>query len=331
MVAVLALLGTAFLLRQRYAPRAITVTAGKHPEELVYVRTKDDVINGGMIFNAEENRARPIAVIWVHGWGVNFYYPTYTMIGRALAERGYTGITVNTRMHDLANAQGWRGEKRIRGGGYWGLASEQVRDIAAWIDFAVDRGFKQVVLVGHSAGWAAVKQYQAETQDPRVVGLVIASGTVRVGKDPDPPDPAQLAEATRLAAAGRTDELVRIPNRPYASYISAATFLDIVNTPPEIDDFFGGRTNHPAATRIRCPILAFYATRDDVGNEADLDFLKTCTQRLSSGPSRVETVMIQNTDHMYIGEEAQVAQTIAKWADTLAPPETGKGDAQGKR
>jgi pimeloyl-ACP methyl ester carboxylesterase len=323
-VAVLALLGTAFLLRQRYAPRAITVTAGKHPEELVYVRSKDDVISGGMIFNAPRNRARPIAVIWVHGWGVNFYYPTYTMIGRALAERGYTSITVNTRMHDLANAQGWRGEKRIRGGGYWGLASEQVRDIAAWVDFAEDRGFKQVVLVGHSAGWAAVKHYQAETRDPRVVGLVIASGTVRVGTKPDPPDPAQLAEANRLTADGRGDDLVRIPNRPYASYISAATFLDNVNTPLEIDDFFGVRTPHPAATRIRCPILAFYATRDDVGNEADLDFLKACVQRLPSGPSRVETVMIQNTDHMYAGEETQVAEVIARWADALVPPESRK-------
>jgi alpha-beta hydrolase superfamily lysophospholipase len=253
------------------------------------------------------------------------------MIGRALAERGYTGITVNTRMHDLANAQGWQGGKRIRGGGYWGLPSEQGRDIAAWVDFVEDRGFKQVVLVGHSAGWAAVKRYQAETQDPRVVGLVIASGMVRVGTNPDPPDPAQLAEATRVAADGRGDELVRVPKRSFPSYISAATFLDDINTPPEIHDFFGVRTPHPAATRIRCPILAFFATRDDVGNEADLDFLKTCTQRLSTGPSRVETVMIQNTDHMYAGEEAQVAQTIARWADTLVQPDAGKGDAQGKR
>jgi hypothetical protein len=32
---------------------------------------------------------------------------------------------------------------------------------------------------------------------------------------------------------------------------------------------------------------------------------------------RLDTTMIQNADHMYDGEEAQVAQTIAKWADTL--------------
>ncbi len=37
------------------------------------------------------------------------------------------------------------------------------------------------------------------------------------------------------------------------------------------------------------------------------------------GPSRVNTAMIANADHMYTGEEARVAETIAKWADTIAP------------
>ena len=87
------------------------------------------------------------------------------------------------------------------------------------------------------------------------MGLVIASGMVRA--DTDPPDPAQLAEASRLVAEGRGDELVRIPNRSFASYISAATFLEGANSSPEFKDFFGVHTPHPAATRIRCPILAF--------------------------------------------------------------------------
>jgi len=34
---------------------------------------------------------------------------------------------------------------------------------------------------------------------------------------------------------------------------------------------------------------------------------------------------------MYTGEEAQVAQTIAKWADTLVSPESGKGDVSDTR
>lgn len=315
MAGVLALVGTGFLLWQESGYAAEEANA-KFTEELVYAKSEDDIPNGGVIFAPPKASAKRIAVIWIHGWGVNFYQPSYVKIGRALAERGYTAIVGNTRMHDLGNVT-WRGDKRLRGGGYWGVASEQVRDIAAWIDFAESRGFKQVVLVGHSAGWAAVTQYQAEKQDRRVIGLVVASGTVRPGTGPTDPD--QIAQATRMMAEGHPDDLVRDPKRSFPSFISAATMLDIVNTPPEFKDFYGTQTEtkHPAVTRIKCPLLALYGTRGDVGNEADLKLLKSSVQRQASGPSRVDTIMIQNGEHMYTGEEAQVAQTIARWADTL--------------
>jgi hypothetical protein len=54
-----------------------------------------------------------------------------------------------------------------------------------------------------------------------------------------------------------------------------------------------------------------------VGTEKDLEQLKSSLARLSIGPSSVETTMIQRADHMYNGEEAQVAETIAKWAERL--------------
>jgi pimeloyl-ACP methyl ester carboxylesterase len=328
--AVLALFGTAFLLWQGCAPRPEKMTAGKFPEQLVYVRSEDDIVNGGAIFTPPTNSAKPIAVVWIHGWGVNFYQPTYVQIGRELADRGYACITANTRMHDLANVEGWRGEKRIRGGGYWGVASEEVRDLTAWIDFAEYRGFKEVVLVGHSAGWAAVRRYQAEKQDRRVVGVVLASGAVQA--DTRPTDPEQLAQATRLMADGHPDDLVRDPKRSFPSFISAATMLDIINTPPEFKDFFGTQSEikNPGVTRIRCPLLAFFGTRGDVGSDVDLELLKSSIKRQSSGPSRVDTVMIHGADHMYTGEEAQVAETIAKWADTLLQPAARKGNTPGK-
>jgi hypothetical protein len=56
-----------------------------------------------------------------------------------------------------------------------------------------------------------------------------------------------------------------------------------------------------------------------VGTEADLELITTCIQRQSSGPSRVDTTMIRGGDHMYTGEEAQVAQAIARWCDTVIP------------
>lgn len=325
LAAVIALLGTAFLLWRARTPRPEKMAAGRFPEQLVYVRSEDDIVNGGAIFAPPKDWARPIAVIWVHGWGVNFYFPTYVAIGRALADRGYTCITVNTRMHDIGTIAGRRRGRRIRGGGYWGVASEEVRDLAAWIDLTEERGFGRVVLAGHSAGWAAVRAYQAEMRDPRVVALVLASGMVWA--KPEPTDPELLARATGLVADGRGEDLLRLPNRSFPSFVSAATFLDIHNTPPELVDFFGVQTPNPGVARIRCPILAFFGTRGDVGTESDLEMLKSAIRRQASGPRRVDTVMIRGADHMYTGEEAQVAQTIAGWADSLLPPDSG-GDPQ---
>jgi pimeloyl-ACP methyl ester carboxylesterase len=322
----LLLLVFGFFLGKRFSRRD---SVGKYPEELVYAQASDDIVNGGAFFIPPKESAKPVAVIWVHGWGVNFYSPTYVKIGRALADLGYPCITVNTRMHDIGNVAGYRDGKRLRGGGYWGVPSEAVRDIASWIDFAQERGFNEVILVGHSFGWSLVRAYQAEMQDRRVVGVVLASGGVRgytppAGTNQRAEATGQRAEATRLVADGRGDDLLRIPNRPFPAFISAATFLDDANTPAEYGDFFGEKIRNAAVTRVRCPLLAFFGTREsEIGTEADLELIRTCIQRLPSGPRSVDTVMIRGADHMYAGEEEQVARTIATWADHQLLP-TGR-------
>lgn len=227
---VIAVISAAFPVARRLAAEADTKKTGKIEEQIVQVQSKDDIVDSGALFAPPKGVAKPIAVIWIHGWGVNFYSPTYVAISRDLAKRGYTTITGNTRMHDLGNVETRRGEKRIRGCGYWGVPSEEVLDLAAWIGFAEGLGFKQVVLVGHSAGATAVQGYQAQTQDTRVVGLVLASGNVRA--DTRVPNPQWIAQAKHMIAEDRPEDPVQGP------FVSAATFMDIVNTPPELKRLF---------------------------------------------------------------------------------------------
>ena len=176
-VVALVLLVLGFCLGKWFSRRD---SVGKYPEELVYARASDDVVNGGAFFIPPKGSAKPVAVIWVHGWGVNFYSPTYVRVGRALADLGYPCVTVNSRMHDIGTVAGYRDGKRLRGGGYWGVPSEAVRDIAAWIDFAVDRGFDKVILVGHKRRLGGCSCLSGRKTGPlRVVGVVLASGGVR--------------------------------------------------------------------------------------------------------------------------------------------------------
>ena len=114
---------------------------GKFPEQLVYVRSADDVADGGVLFTSTNSTSKSLAIIWVHGWGANFYTPSYVGIGRELAVRGFPSLSVNTRMHDIGNVEKYTLlGKRVRGGGYWGVTSEDARDIAAWIDYAHQLG-----------------------------------------------------------------------------------------------------------------------------------------------------------------------------------------------
>jgi pimeloyl-ACP methyl ester carboxylesterase len=303
----------AILLRLRILPRPESQKPGKFPEQLVYVRSEDDLVDTGVLFTFPRQPSKPLAIIWVHGWGANFYTPSYVGIGRALAERGFPTISVNTRMHDIGNVEKYTPlGKRVRGGGYWGVTSEDALDIAAWIDYAEQLGYSRVILVGHSAGWASVARYQADSQDRRVAGLVFASPGVGYSAEPD--DPQLLAQARKLVDEGAGDDLLRLPRRSFPSFVSAKTYLDSVNTPREYKDFFGTKTPDAAITRVTCPVLAFFGSKDDIGGEKDLALLTSSVRRLPHGPATVDTAMIANGNHEYVGEEAQVAEKIAYWA-----------------
>ena len=115
---------------------------------------------------------------------------------------------------------------------------------------------------------------------------------------------------------GAGEDLIRLPHRSTPSFISAATQLDIANTPRQYQDFFGLQTPDPAIKEVTCPVLAFFGSKDDIGGEKELTLLKSSVRRLTRGPKTVDTAMIADGDHEYVGQEAQVAQVITRWIET---------------
>src|SRR5262249_8636986 len=92
-------------------------------EELVFTKTSDGVTDAGALFTPRGAGDRRVAIIWIHGGGVNFYYPSYVKVARELAGRGLTTIVGNTRMHDLGNIEAFRETANVRGGSYWGITT----------------------------------------------------------------------------------------------------------------------------------------------------------------------------------------------------------------
>jgi pimeloyl-ACP methyl ester carboxylesterase len=272
----------------RYTEQIVTAT-------LINVLTGDDLVHTGALFSPQ-TAARPLALLWVHGGGQNFYYPTYQLIGAATSACGYAFLSANTRGHDQNSR--------------WDRFESSALDLVAWIDCLGALGYQQVVLIGHSFGGYRVASYQAERQDTRVRGLIIASTPVRKRSffSQRPHYQERLEVAERMLAEGQGDQ--------YMPMEYPQTAVSFVSFDRAQMDLYGLEGSESLLSRAGCPVLAWFGTEGrepSIGTAADLQLARAS---LPQG-FPFETVLLKGSDHMYRGHEEEVAATISRWADCL--------------
>jgi pimeloyl-ACP methyl ester carboxylesterase len=292
-------------------------------EEIVYISSEDGFLLEGLHIRPAEQTTAPLAaIVWIHGNAGRFYDYPYVRIGRALAGAGYAVLCANTRGHDIS-AFLWRAEDQHRprpwespqdmpigGGSAWDALEEAPRDLAAWVGLArSELATNQVVLVGHSSGAQRVVLSQVERQDPAVAGVVLASPDL-VGFMP----PGQLEEAERMVAEGRGMEV--LPAQPFAPWYRQSA-QNVAGRSKALSHMLESSNDEPATlSQVSCPILAFYGTKE----RSAQTMLQTIQARATGAPS-VDSRLIEGADHIYSGQEEQVAQVIAGWiGDRLAGP-----------
>jgi len=73
----LAIIGIALLapslFERTLAAQSKDKIAGEFREQIVQVRSEDDIVDTGVLFAPLKKDAKAIAMIWIHGWGVNFF------------------------------------------------------------------------------------------------------------------------------------------------------------------------------------------------------------------------------------------------------------------
>jgi pimeloyl-ACP methyl ester carboxylesterase len=166
------------------------------------------------------------------------------------------------------------------------------------------------VLAGHSYGAVKVTWYQGERQDPRVAGLISASGPVRPPSErPELGEP--LARARQMVAEGRGLDLLPLGSVGRPDTLSAQTLVDRGNV---LVDVYGMAGGDSPLGKVRCPFLAILGTFEpQIGSPADLETLK----RNARSSARADTALIEGADHLYTGREVVVAQAVYKWLGTL--------------
>jgi len=284
--------------------------AKTYTEELVYTHTEDGVLLAGFITRPAMVPAKDIAIVYIHGRAVSSFIPMVSDHARAIASHGYTFLGANTRGHDIGTWLFRKDGQLMLGGVMWEKLEDCPTDSEAWVAFTVGLGFRGVVLLGHSFGALKVVYSQAQEEDPRVVGLIAMSGTVR--RPPIQPERLELAE--RMVSEGRGLDL--LPWEEYGAPFGTMSAEAYVSRAHVDHDVFGVATPNAAISQVHCPLFICYGTREeDCGTAADLEMIR----RNATSAASVHTQMFEGAEHGFVGHEREVAVAIAAWIDGLTP------------
>ena len=119
-------------------------------QELVRINSIDGLEEVGILYSPSNGTDR--IIIHVHGLNGNFYENRFLdTISKVYTENNYAFLTFNNRGKDYITEMNKGNEIAIIGGSLERF-KECLLDIEGAINWAKDRGYKEIVLEGHSYG-----------------------------------------------------------------------------------------------------------------------------------------------------------------------------------
>jgi acetyl esterase/lipase len=278
------------------------------PTTLARLRTRDGVWLDGVV--AEPRGRRRTALVWVHGLGSVFSsgQPLIQALSTRLTSAGIGYFKFNNRGHDVVAGRG----ARLAGAAFERFGAS-VEDIRTVIRFAVSRGFRHIVLAGHSTGANKVLHYAARVRDRRLSGLMllgpisdIAGERKRIGaRELD----RRVAAAQRLA---RRDPHTLVP-RAWGFY-GARRYVSLYR-PGQAEDvfpYYRPNARWTALRSVRLPVAAIVGERDEYLDRPPQALIDAFRQNAVQARSFVG-VVVPGVEHGFAGRERALAEIITRW------------------
>lgn len=275
--------------------------------EKLKIETRRGTLLDGVLFSAQtEADTVLIAITGIHG---NFYSnPFYYNIGGALNTHGIDFIYAQTN-----DAFGVIQTRNTHTGKEETIGSWNERfvltdeDIEAYLDYAVKRGYKHILLAGHSLGANKVIYYLSRHHDPRVEHFLLLS-------------PANLDYMTsgvtanerhiikQLYEQGAGDKMLPFLLMGWVECIVATAYdwvhsrlLNNVHTSPDGDFSQAEQITHTGALLI--------GTYDRFTDGDPTGFLRNINSHIPTAAQN-RLVFIERTGHTYQQKEQEAADKI---------------------
>ena len=258
-----------------------------------------------------ESKEKDICVICIHGMCgtiVDNYFAT--VWGKVLSEKNIGFIYEHNRGHSIENDIVMKDGSFKRCGCMYEIFEDCIYDIDLAIQTAKDKGYKRIILLGHSYGCNKVIYYYYK-KHPNILGIILASAPDMIGShlllEPDYKE--LLAEAKKNIDNNEPTKLLHKMIEDYM-YMSSLTYYNWYNENSNLDNLpvISNKEHWKQFETIDVPILTFSGS-----NEEDyyqhLDLLKDKALNCNN----FEYKIIENTGHTYKNKEKEIANLIFEW------------------
>lgn len=259
-----------------------------------------------------ESIEKDICIIFIHGMCgtiIDNYFAT--VWGKLLSEKNIGFIYEHNRGHSIENDIVMKDGSVKRYGCMYEIFEDSIYDIDLAIKTAKDKGYKKIILLGHSYGCNKVIYYFYK-KHPNISGIILASAPDMIGSHlsiQHDDYKELLKEAKENIDSNKPTKLLHKMIEDYM-YMSSQTYYNWFNENSKLDNLpvISNPEHWEQFETIDVPILTFSGS-----NEKDyylhLDLLKEKAFSCNS----FEYKIIENTGHTYKTKELKIGNLIFDW------------------
>lgn len=259
-----------------------------------------------------ESKKKDLCVICIHGMCANIIDNYFaTVWGKMLSKNKIGFIYEHNRGHSIENDILTKDGKLKRIGCMYEIFEDCIYDIDLAIKIAKSKGYKRIVLLGHSYGCNKVIYYYYK-KHPKISGIILASAPDMIGSHIR----AQGSEYNDLLKEAKDnidkkepDKLLHKMIEDYM-YMSSKTYYNWFKSNSNLDNIpvIRNPKNWKQFESIDVPILAFCGS-----NEEDYYLALDLLKQKAINCNNFECKTIDNTGHTYKTKEEETAKTIYSW------------------
>jgi pimeloyl-ACP methyl ester carboxylesterase len=301
--------------------------------ELVSLLSSDNIELPGLLYRPDKDTKK--AVVWLHGMGDNavFYKPReINILAKALAEKGIALLAFNNRGAHARKILKIVDEKlpeedcRYKGGMYYELIADCVKDIDGAAEFLKERGFADLYLAGLSTGANKICAYHARAERNPYSKYVLAGPGDDTGLMFMELSEKKFWQALRYAAAHiKTEPLKTMPKYTGMYPYSVQSAWDVLNPDGNYNTFpfyeatherLGKKPLFEEYKRIDRPMLVIWGEDDEYtevfgGTAQTLKLLMAQTSNAML--KKTDFALVPDTGHSFDGAETDFAKRMADW------------------